>query len=247
LKMAMLRQYKFHMNYKLNQNLKKLSLHQKLLILLFFAMLLLFSGFIISTANLQMYFFSLMLFVIILTLFCYLIIGKRSFKPVIALWFLGTVIYLLIAVFRIYHGGTLSPYLHLQSISERWLYSLILPLITLGTFSIGLIFINIISPIEFLIWGKFGLKIVLLLRALQHSIQIFQETKKALMMQNKWSEESNKIVSIKGTFLAIKYSPLLIKTSFRNILLFWYPWGWLCFNVMHKNLSNKNNFIRGSR
>ena len=227
------------MIYNLTQKLKKIPLVAKLTIMVIFVLILFFSGLFINEEYLLQYFLMIAFFVMILSFFCYLILGKRYFSSMIHIWLFGSLVYLLIAVFRIYSGGQLSLYIHLNTITNRWLYSLILPIITLGTFSLGLIFMRIISPIEFLSWGRFGFKIVLLLRALQHSIQVFQETKKALMMQNKWPEESNKIISISGTFLVIKYAPLLIRTSFRNIVLFWYPWGWLCFNMLHDNFSKE--------
>jgi hypothetical protein len=117
-------------------------------------------------------------------------------------------------------------------------------LATLGTLSIGLIFINIVSPIEFLSCGSFSLKIVLIFRALQHSLQVFYDTKRAFMMRNMWPEENDKIFSFSGFWLALKYSPLLISTALRNIITFWYPWGWLCLNRFHDNLFTKKQYGR---
>lgn len=203
------------------------------------AFLLFASNLWIETTSIEKHF----IFITVLTLFfcllCSCVLERRFFKIMIKLWLLGSIIYLCFAIPRIYLGGTLTPYLNLHSLQARWLYSLLLPLLLLGTFSSGLTFMSITSPTEFLSYGPIGMKIALLFRALQHAMQTLQETKIALMMQNQWPEEGKGLIRLRETWMCIKYSPLLVSTTLRNIILYWFPWGYLCFNQLQKKINNE--------
>jgi hypothetical protein len=76
------------------------------------------------------------------------------------------------------------------------------------------------------------------MRSLQHSAQIFNDTKIALMLQNQWPEESSSIFNLRTSWLTIKSSPLLVRTALRNIILYWFPWGWLCLKKNVELLTN---------
>lgn len=216
--------------------LKKLPLPIKIFLLLVIAITLFGSNLLVKPQNLDIYFIGLAGIVILLVLCSRPIVGKKTLKNVLIFWGIGIGIYLLFAVPRIYGSGLLTPYFTLTSIYERWFYSLLFPVILLGTFVTGLVFIKITSPLEFLRWGNFGFKLALLFRAFQHSIQIFQDTKIALLMRGEWPEEQNEIIGWQKIWLFIKYSPRLICTSLRNIILFWFPWGWLCVVKLQKKM-----------
>ncbi|HCU05170.1 MAG TPA: hypothetical protein DIC51_02490 [Coxiellaceae bacterium] len=166
----------------------------------------------------------------------YLILDRQTFSLMLKLWSIGTIVYFLIAIPRIYMGGTLTPYVVLTHISDRWVYSLLLPLVLLGTFSAGLIFMQVTSPIEFLDWGNIGLKIALLFRVLQHAMQSLQDVKIVLMMQDRWPEESGRWICLRDTYKRIKGSILLVHIVFRHIILYWFPWGWLCFHRLQQRI-----------
>lgn len=212
--------------------LAHLPLSVKIGSLLLTACILFISNIFATTYSLSLHFILMAIIISFFVSVAYLTLELATFKSMLKLWLLGTLVYACFAIPRIYLAGSLSPYYSLQSISDRWLYSFLLPIILLGTLSVGLIFVRITSPLEFLRWGKVGLGITLLLRALQHSVQIFSETRIALMMQNQWPEEKSNFYSLSSTWQVIKFSPLLIRTAIRNLILYWFPWGWICFNQL---------------
>jgi len=217
--------------------LRRLNLSLKIILLVTIGVGLLCSNLLVSAHQLDIYFIGLVTVVSLFMIGSYRVLGPKTFKNMFSLWIVGFVIYLCFAIPRIYWGGMLSPYFILPGIYERWCYSLLFPVILLGTFTVGLTFLKITSPIEFLRWGNFGFKVALSLRALQHALQIFQDTKTALLMRNEWPEEGKGVFRFRETWLVIKYSPLLLRTSLRNIILFWFPWGWLCVVKLQKMLS----------
>ena len=214
------------MNTPVIRWLRQRNLTLKILALIAFAIIFYGSSLMVSPQHLSFYFMGLALVVIVIIMGSYWIIGKRALKNILILWAIGVIIYLFFAVPRIYLGGMLSPYFTLNTLSERWFYSLLFPLLLLGSFIVGLIFIEIVSPLEFLRWGQVGFVLALLFRSFQHSIQVFQNTKTALLMRAEWPDE-NQGGKIRTTYLMLKASPLLIRTSLRNIILYWFPWGLL--------------------
>lgn len=211
------------MQNNLSNILKNLSLPIKIILLVTLGVALFGSHLLVSAQHLDLYFVGLVSVIAALVWLGYLVLSKKVLKNTVILWGVGVVIYLLFAIPRIYYGGMLTPYFNLTSIYERWFYSLLFPAILLGSFIVGLIFMRITSPLEFLRWGDFGFKLALIFRALQHSMQVFQSTKTALMMRGEWPDEQG----VDAMWLAFKSSPLLIGASIRNIILFWFPWGWL--------------------
>lgn len=224
------------MSNNLNNILKRLSLPIKIILLITLGVVLFGSHLLVGAQNLDLYFIGLASMVLGLVWLGYWVLGKKALKSTVILWGVGVVIYLCFAIPRIYSGGMLTPYFTLISIDERWFYSLLFPVILLGTFIVGLIFMRITSPLEFLRWGDFGFKLALIFRALQHSIQIFQSTKTALTMRGEWPDENG----VGATWLAFKSSPLLIGASIRNIILFWFPWGWLSVIRLQEKLRIRN-------
>lgn len=192
------------------------------------AVLLFLPNLLLKQIQLTIYFGFYTVIIVILIGWAFVIVGKKKFITTLKIWGLGIVIYLFFAIPRIYLAGALTPYFNLVSITDRWLYSLLLPLLLLGTLMVGMIFCNITAPSEFLPWRYCGVKITLLMRALQHAIQICSETKVALMLQNKWPD-TNSIFNLRNTWLIIRASPLLVSITLRNIILYWFPWGWLCW------------------
>ena len=103
------------------------------------------------------------------------------------LWTTGSVIYLLIAFVLIIKGIQPLPYIEMDRIGMI-LYYVSYPLRVLGIFFAGLIFSSITSPVEFLKWGEFGLKITLAYRAFEYSVNAFDANREALILQNQWPD-----------------------------------------------------------
>ncbi len=191
--------------------------------------------FFIGEGELQSYFWFLVAFVLLLSSCCILVIGPKAFRAVLVLWLIGTAIYFLFAVPRIYSGEPLSPSINPQDEIGRWIYSIATPLRLLGTFAIGLTIASVISPTEFLKWRRVGPWIALLFRSVQFSIQSFQDTRLALLMQNQWPDKGNGLIRPRESWLTVRYGPTLVFTTIRNVLL-WYPWAWVSFNKLQYKL-----------
>ena len=165
--------------------------------------------------------------------------GKKSFKITMWLWVSGSLIYLIISIFLIIRGVQPLPYVKMKQF-ELILYYLSYPLRVLGIFFTGLIFVAITSPIEFLKFGKFGLGIALIYRAFEYSISSFEENRIALMIQGSWPDFMDSTNKLKLFFMLVKSTPLLIATTFRNIIL-WSPWAWICYNAIKKDIMRRVN------
>ncbi|RKX95049.1 MAG: hypothetical protein DRP84_05375 [Spirochaetes bacterium] len=176
------------------------------------------------------YFLVLIVFAVIFRM----VAGKKSFKITIWLWASGSIIYLLIAIFLIFKGVQPLPYVKMNQL-ELILYYLSYPLRVLGIFFTGLVFVAITSPIEFLKFGKLGLGIALIYRAFEYSISSFEENRIALMIQGSWPDFADSDSRIRLFFKLIRSTPLLIATTFRNIIL-WSPWAWICYNAIKKDI-----------
>ena len=220
------------LSYWLRKVLRKLPLWVKIASLLVFGFLLF--PFFIDDFTFRSYLYVLFSIVPIMAFLCYLIIYKE-FKFIIYLWLIGSIIYLLITIPYIYTQHSICPYLKLDNMVDRWLYILAYPIRILGLFSVGLIFISIVSPIGFLKYGKFGYWLALLFRVIELAIQQIHETRIALLMQNNWPEEHKGLIRLNEAYLIIKNSPKLIITMLRNMIV-WFPWAWLCFNRLKTNV-----------
>ena len=219
--------------FKVKMSLRKLPLWVKISSLFMFANILF--PFFIGDDELRIYFYTLVVLVIFIAFWGRLIIGKGEFKVILTLWLTGSAIYLCFAIPYIYSQYDISPHLKLDNLIDRWLYTLALTIRLLGLFSIGLIFVSIISPIQFLRWGKWGYAFALLLRVIEQAVQKLHETRMALLMQNKWPEEHTGIIRLNQAYLIVKNSPKLIITTIRNMIV-WFPWAWLCFNRIKINI-----------
>ncbi|MBL7137044.1 MAG: hypothetical protein ISS81_10735 [Candidatus Marinimicrobia bacterium] len=220
---------------KIIMSLRNMPLFIKIGFLIIVASLFYISPLFVTESLMKPYFFILLFIVVLFASFCRIIIGKKLFKSIFWLWFIGAAIYLLISTIRIYNMSSLSPYQEYNHIFERWLYVVAHSIRLLGTFAVGLIFIKVTSPIEFLNWGKPGLYFALLLRATQYSTEKFNEVRIALLMQNKWPDDNGRIIQPKNAWLTIKYAPALVAVTFRNIIQ-WFPWAWIFFTKLHNKL-----------
>lgn len=219
---------------RLSQKLQKWSLPLKITLLALAAITIFIANFLLIVMPLHIYFLLFSGFTLMVLWLGYVVLEKHTFRYVFTMWGIGCVVYLTIAIPRIYLGGMLTPYFVFTNIFDRWLYTLLLPQLILATLILGLTFVQVTSPVEFLRWRRIGPKIALLFRVLQHAEQAFYETKMALIMQGKWSDDSRKLISVRETWLKVRYAPLLIATTLRNIILHWLPWGWLCFKATSK-------------
>ena len=212
--------------------LTMISIYIKIFLLIILGLLLYLSSLFITEDLMIIYFITLTIFVISVSFFCFLIIGKNLFIPMLTLWWIGTLIYFLVSIPIAYSNISLSPYILYINTTSRILFVTAHPIRLLGTFSIGLIFIKITSPIEFLRWGRVGLYVALLLRTIQYSTEKFTEIRIALLMQNKWPDNNNNYFQFNNAILTIKYAPILIAVTFRNIIQ-WFPWAWISFNKLN--------------
>ena len=160
--------------------------------------------------------------------------GKREFRMTMLLWLTGSVLYAVIAAVLILRRVQPLPYVSM-GISTLILYYASYPLRVLGVFYVGLIFVRVTSPVEFLAWGGFGLKVALAYRAFEYSVNAFDETRRALIIQGYWPDPTAKKHK-RTLYSMIVHSPILIATTFRNIIL-WFPWAWICYNSLIKDFT----------
>jgi hypothetical protein len=165
--------------------------------------------------------------------------GKKAFKVIMLLWAGGSVIYMVIAVFLILKGIQPLPYLEMSRL-DMTLYYASYPLRVLGIFFTGLIFSSITSPVEFLGWGDFGLKIALVYRSFEYSANSFETNLKALIIQGEWPDFSKEAKNFRRSFLVLKYAPSLVATTFRNLIL-WFPWAWICYNTLKGEIEKRRD------
>ncbi|MEW5818459.1 MAG: hypothetical protein AB1798_24100 [Spirochaetota bacterium] len=163
--------------------------------------------------------------------------GRKNFKVTIWLWISGLFIYLIIALILILKNIQPLPYMEMKGFTLS-LYYLSYPFRVLGIFFTGLIFANITSPVEFLKFGGFGFKIALAYRAFEFSVSSFEENRQALIIQGQWPDFTKEQKNVTIIFGIIKSSPLLIATTFRNIIL-WFPWAWICYNTIKKDITRR--------
>jgi hypothetical protein len=165
--------------------------------------------------------------------------GKREFRLTLILWFTGSAVYMMIALVLILRRVQPLPYVSMET-STLTLYYASYPLRVLGVFFVGLIFVHITSPVEFLAWGGFGLKVALAYRAFEYSVNAFEETRRALIIQGYWPDPTAKRSGNRAFLSVLTHSPVLIATTFRNIIL-WFPWAWICYNSLVKDVTRSSN------
>ncbi len=179
------------------------------------------------------YFATLIVFGIIFRL----VAGRKVFRITLWLWGSGSLIYLVVSLILILQGVQPLPYLHMEKLNLI-LYYLTYPLRVLGIFFTGLIFVSITSPIEFIRFGRVGLGIALIYRAFEYSISMFDENRTALLIQGSWPDFDDSDKKYRLFFKLILKTPLLIATTFRNIIM-WAPWAWICYNAIKKDLMRR--------
>jgi hypothetical protein len=208
--------------------LSRLPIEIKLIGLVFLGCFLFLSALVISPENIFLYFVVFSAITLSIIALCVSVIGYKPFLIMFTLWLIGAVIFIMVSLPRIYGEIPLSPYLNISNTGGRWLYHLIYSIRLLTTFAIGLIFMAITSPIEFIKWRKIGIWIAFLFRAVEYSSKSFQDTRTALMMQNNWPEPAAGLKRLSEAAKMIKNSSRLIVTTVRNIIL-WFPWAYLTF------------------
>ena len=164
----------------------------------------------------------------------FFIAGKRLFKITVWLWASGSIVYFCIASILILRGVQPLPYVRMDDLN-RILYYFSYPLRVLGIFFVGLVFSRVTSPVEFLRWGEAGLKIALAYRAFEYSVASFDDVRQALVIQGEWPDFKKRGNSLRKAASAIRSAPVLVATSFRNIIL-WFPWAWICYVKLQKDL-----------
>jgi hypothetical protein len=101
----------------------------------------------------------------------------------------------------------------------------------------GMSFMEIISPIEFLRYGKIGFHISYLLRSFQVSMYQIDQNKKAMEMAG---EIPRRYRSLSDYLLLIKKAPLILSLSIRNLML-WLFWSAHNFEKFKENFQIKKN------
>jgi hypothetical protein len=168
-----------------------------------------------------------------------LVSGRRTFRLTLWLWLSGSVVYMIIATVLILRGVQPLPYIRMDRV-DLVLYYLSYPLRVLGIFCTGLIFSSIASPVEFLKWGSFGMKVALAYRAFEYAVNAFETNREALLIQDEWPDFSKGMRKNRRLGKVIKAAPALVATTFRNIIL-WFPWAWVCYTNLQKEMSKKGD------
>jgi hypothetical protein len=163
--------------------------------------------------------------------------GKKEFRVTVLLWLSGTAVYGLVALVLIVKRVQPHPYVSMSA-EALTLYHASYPLRVLGVFFVGLIFVHVTSPVEFLALGGFGLKAALAYRAFEYSVNAFDETRRSMIIQGYWPDPTARRRGRRDFFTMFANSPTLIATTFRNIIL-WFPWAWICYTSLVKDLTGE--------
>jgi hypothetical protein len=224
-----------NISFTLQKKLRSAHLVLKILILLTGAALFFLFPFLLKY-GISTY----LVYVILLIVFGILfrvVTGKKIFKVTMLLWATGSIIYMFIAFILIFRGIQPLPYMQMGYF-QLVLYYVSYPLRILGIFFTGLIFAGITSPAEFLRWGETGLRIALIFRAFEYSVNSLEEIRKALIMQGEWPETYGNDTYGRKIRMLVKGAPILVSTIFRNIIL-WFPWAWICYTNLRKEVLGK--------
>ena len=133
-----------------------------------------------------------------------------------------------------YADFPITPMLHLSTPLNKLIYLSIYPLRMLGIFISGFIFIQILSPVQFMKYGKTGFKIALILRSVNYIMDEFLKNKQALIMSGIIPDDFEIKKDKKNILIFIKKSPLLITLTIRNLFL-WIYW----FMQYYKKIERK--------
>ncbi len=216
----------------LQKKLRRAHLVLKILILLTGAALFFLFPFLLKYGiSTYLVYFSLL---IIFGILFRVVTGKKTFKVTMLLWATGSIIYMFIAFILILRGIQPLPYMRMGYF-QLILYYVSYPLRILGIFFTGLIFAGITSPAEFLRWGETGLRIALIFRAFEYSVNSLDEIRKALIMQGEWPETYGNETYGRKIRVLVMGAPILVSTIFRNIIL-WFPWAWICYTNLRREV-----------
>jgi hypothetical protein len=224
---------------KLKDRLQELNIIIKLLMLaLGAALFFLLFPFLLKWGGALVYLVFFILLLVAGALFR-VVSGRRAFRVTLWLWLSGSIIYMIIASILILRGVQPLPYMRMDRV-ELILYYLSYPLRVLGIFFTGLIFSAISSPVEFLKWGGFGMKIALAYRAFEYAVNAFETNREALLIQDEWPDFSKGVRRKRGLGKVFKATPALVATTFRNIIL-WFPWAWVCYTSLQKEVMKRGD------
>ena len=221
------------LRFRMRVCLTRAPMAGKLCFLAAVAFTLFFSNMLIPMALFKWYVLVLAVFVFFLAVGNLIIVGASEFRMTLFLGIMGTLVYMPFAIVNIYIGSSLAPGVSFDALSDRWFYILAYPLRVLGTLFAGLIFIRIVSPAQFVKWGRYGLLVALLLRTIEYAMDRIEETKMALAMQGKWPQEGTGLGRLREAWLKIRLGPTLIMVVVRNVFL-WSPWAVLCYLAIER-------------
>jgi len=150
----------------------------------------------------------------------YKLSSKQSLLFVFKLWLIGLALYSIFALVFWLNNWSISPTLQINESKNVLLYLLSYPIRILAVFYIGLSFIELVSPVEFLQFGKIGIYICFLLRSFQVAKEQMLNNKKAMEIMGEIPES---LKSISDYRLFLHKSPLIIALTIRNLMiwLFW--------------------------
>ncbi|HOD54707.1 MAG TPA: hypothetical protein PKJ08_09290 [Candidatus Cloacimonadota bacterium] len=202
----------------IKQYLKNLSLFWKVSFLIVVSFMLF--PYMSSESLIPAYSLFLIAITFILAFLYYRLSSWRSLVIVMKLWLIGLVFYALFSLVFILNDWNISPTIQITETKNQVLYLLIYPVRVLAVFFTGLSFIEVISPVEFLKYGRLGYHLCYLLRSFQVSKEQMIQNKRAMEMMGVIPDTFTKAGDYKQF---IRKSPLIIALTIRNLMiwLFW--------------------------
>lgn len=153
-------------------------------------------------------------------------VRRSEFRLLLFTWAVGSLLYAAAAALLVLLGVNLSPYLDLDTMSARWLYSLSYPLRMMAVLATGMLFFEFTSPLEFGRKSAVSWRAALLFRAVEYAKEVFVDTIGALTMLNRWPCVKANRFSLRQGRIMLRRAPELVATVIRNILV-WAPWAWM--------------------
>lgn len=205
----------------INQKLIHLPLGLKLSYLLINATV--FFPVYIKEINFLKYFILMLSYIFFSTLIYKKLCGDKALFTVLALWFTGMLFYAITSVIFITFDLPVSFQVTFSNPLYKIFYMFLYPFRLLGVFITGLIFIQSLSPVQFLKFGKTGLKIAFILRAISFATDELQSNKQALIMSGLIPDDTEIKKDKKKTLHFLLQSPLLVTLTIRNLFM-WIFW-----------------------
>lgn len=198
--------------------LQSLSINTKILLLLINAFLL------FPYIQNEDYLIGYSAFLIVLMIIYSIIYAKiksfKSLKGIISLWLIGLIFFFIFSLVFLLNHWELSPGINLSTLMNKIIYLTLYPIRILGVFIIGFTFIEIISPIEFLKFGRAGFYLCYLFRSFQVSKEEMQQNKEMMEMRGQLPVQFK---SFKDYELFFRNAPIIIALTIRNMML-WLFW-----------------------